>query len=91
MSSKQLIQEVAEKTGLSQTKVKEVLDAVGDTTTKLLCCSDKDVTLPGIGKLKTAARAARVGRNPATGGQVDIPARTVVKFTALKGLKDAVA
>jgi DNA-binding protein HU-beta len=47
-------------------------------------------TLPGIGKLVLVARKARIGRNPATGEQIQIPAKTVVKFRVAKAAKEAV-
>jgi DNA-binding protein HU-beta len=47
-------------------------------------------TMPGIGKLVLVARKARIGRNPATGEQIQIPAKTVVKFRVAKAAKEAV-
>ena len=47
-------------------------------------------TIPGIGKLVLVNRKARVGRNPKTGEQIQIPAKTVVKFRIAKAAKDAV-
>ncbi|HAL56691.1 MAG TPA: DNA-binding protein [Bacteroidetes bacterium] len=47
-------------------------------------------TLPGIGKLVLVQRKARIGRNPATGEQIQIPAKTVVKFRVAKAAKEAV-
>ena len=47
-------------------------------------------TIPGIGKLVLVKRNARLGRNPATGEQIQIPAKTVVKFRVAKACKDAV-
>jgi len=47
-------------------------------------------TIPGIGKLVLVDRKARIGRNPATGEQIQIPAKTVVKFRVAKACKDAV-
>ncbi len=47
-------------------------------------------TIPGIGKLVLVDRKARLGRNPATGAQIQIPAKTVVKFRVAKACKDAV-
>jgi DNA-binding protein HU-beta len=44
----------------------------------------------GLGKFKVQNRKARVGRNPLTGEPVNIPAKTVVKFTVAKSLKDLV-
>ncbi|MEA3210392.1 MAG: DNA-binding protein HU-beta [Chthoniobacter sp.] len=49
-----------------------------------------EFTLPGIGKLVKQKRKARVGRNPATGASIKIPAKTVVKFRIAKSAKEAV-
>lgn len=49
-----------------------------------------DVPLAGLGKFKVVKRKARVGRNPATGEAIQIPAKTVVKFTVAKALKDLI-
>jgi DNA-binding protein HU-beta len=49
-----------------------------------------EVPLTGLGKFKVVKRKARVGRNPATGEPIKIPAKTVVKFTVAKNLKDLV-
>ena len=49
-----------------------------------------EFTLPGIGKLKKVKRKARMGRNPATGESIKIPAKTVVKMTLQKACKDSV-
>jgi DNA-binding protein HU-beta len=47
-------------------------------------------TIPGLGKLVLVNRAARIGRNPATGEQIQIPAKRVVKFRVAKAAKDAI-
>ena len=47
-------------------------------------------TLPGLGKLELKNRAARIGRNPATGEAIQIPAKRVVKFRVAKAAKDAI-
>jgi DNA-binding protein HU-beta len=47
-------------------------------------------TVPGLGKLVLVKRKARIGRNPATGATIKIPAKTVVKFRVAKAAKDAV-
>jgi DNA-binding protein HU-beta len=47
-------------------------------------------TLPGIGKLVLVDRKARIGRNPATGEQIEIPAKTVVKFRVAKAAKEEI-
>ena len=50
----------------------------------------KGILLPGLGKLIKAKSKARMGRNPATGATIKIPARTKVKFRVAKAAKDAV-
>ena len=50
----------------------------------------KGIMLPGLGKLIKVKRAARTGRNPATGAPIKIPAKTVAKFRLAKAAKDAV-
>lgn len=67
----------------------EVVDLFFDTITKTLKKGD-DVAITGFGTFKVAKRAARMGVNPKTGAQIKIPAATVPKFKAGKGLKDAV-
>ena len=49
-----------------------------------------EVPLSGLGKFRVSKRQARTGRNPATGEAIQIPAKTVVKFTVAKALKDLV-
>jgi DNA-binding protein HU-beta len=51
--------------------------------------TDGEFVLPGFGKLVKVRREARMGRNPATGEQIQIPAKTVVKFRVAKQAKDA--
>jgi DNA-binding protein HU-beta len=83
----QIVAGVAEAAGISKTQVKCVLAALTDMAYK----GAKDgFTLPGIGKLVVVKRKARMGRNPATGQQIKIPARTVLKFRVAKAAKDAV-
>ncbi len=48
-----------------------------------------EIALPGLGKLEKKSRAARAGRNPATGETIQIPAKTVLKFRVTKAAKDA--
>ncbi len=52
--------------------------------------SNGEFTVPGLGKLVKKNRAARTGRNPATGAEIQIPAKTVVKFRVAKACKDAI-
>ncbi len=61
---------------------------------ELVCLAYKEaknsVTLPGLGKLVLVNRKARMGRNPATGEAIKIPAKKVVKFRIAKAAKDAI-
>lgn len=88
MTKAQLIAKLAEKTELPKAKIDEVLSLLAETAYKE---AKKAFTLPGIGKLVLVKRKARMGRNPATGEAVKIPAKTVVKFRIAKACKDAVA
>ncbi len=89
MTKSQILAKLAEKTGLAKKQVVEFLDA-------LVALAYKEVkgagefTLPGLGKLVKKHRAARMGRNPATGEQIQIKAKTVVKFRVGKAAKDAI-
>lgn len=85
----ELIDAVAQKTDMSKKDVAAVLEAILDTTTEEMRKGNK-VTLTGFGTFKTSKRAARQGRNPQTGETIQIAAATVPKFSAGKGLKDAV-
>lgn len=76
---------VAEKTGLEKDVAETVVDAVYETAAEVLVEEDK-VTLGNLGTLKKADRAARKGRNPSTGEEIDIPAKTVSKFKESKVL-----
>mgnify|MGYP001575499595 CR=1 FL=1 len=67
-----------------------VVDAVFETITQARC-QGEDVAITGFGAFKVRKRAAKVGVNPRTGEKVNIPAKTVPKFTAGKALKEAVA
>nr|WP_282568296.1 HU family DNA-binding protein [Bosea sp. UNC402CLCol] len=90
MTKSELIQAIADDTGKTKTDVATVLASLGRAVGGALQ-SGGDLTVPGIGKLSTAKRAARSARNPATGAMIDVPAKTVVKFKAVKDLADAVA
>lgn len=83
----EIINSLAETTGLSKAKVKEVLDA----HTALLVNELKEsgsVQLAGVGKLKLGERAERQGRNPSTGETITIKASKTVKFSGGKRFKD---
>lgn len=89
MTKSETLQALAEKLGKTRKEVSEMLDAV----VELAYAETKksgEFTLPGLGKLVKKQRAARMGRNPATGEQIQIKAKTVVKFRLAKAAKDAI-
>lgn len=89
MNKSQLLQMLAEKTGKSRKEVAEMLDLLVSTA-YAEAKKNGEFTIPGLGKLQKKDRAARMGRNPATGEQIQIPAKTVVKFRVSKAAKDAI-
>ena len=80
---------LADKTGLKKSEVKSVFDALTDLATTEVK-KNGEFTVPGFGKLKKTNRKAREGRNPATGAIIKIPAKTTVKFSVGKAMKDSV-
>jgi len=89
MNKQELIEAVAASTGASKSATGETVDAILDAVTRAVTEGDA-VQLIGFGTFSTGARAARVGRNPATGAEIQIPAAKTVKFTAGKAFKDVV-
>ncbi|WP_010297480.1 HU family DNA-binding protein [Candidatus Odyssella thessalonicensis] len=89
MNKTDLIKAAADQCGMSQNTVSQVFDAVLKTITDTLK-KKEEVNLPGFGKFKITERAARKGRNPQTGAEINIAASNSPVFTAGKGLKDAV-
>jgi DNA-binding protein HU-beta len=87
MNKEELVTAVADKTQLSKKASEEIVSAFVDTVTEALEKGDK-VTLVGFGTFQVKERAARTGRNPRTGGVLNIPAKRSPTFTAGKGLKD---
>jgi len=77
-----------ENYAISKDNMTAIVDGLGELVAEQLAFG-MDVTLPGVGKLTTKLRKARVGRNPQTGDPIDIPAQRAVKFSATKALKDA--
>lgn len=88
--TKQELIEAIKPVNASKAVVEQVIDALGKVAQEQLA-NGGEVSIPGIGKLTVAEKAARKGRNPATGEELDIPAKRVPKFVAAKALKDAVA
>lgn len=88
MNKADLINEVAQIVATKK-QAQEVVDTVFATITDALKKNDA-VQIAGFGSFKTAQREARTGRNPQTGAEIQIAARTVPKFVPGKALKDAV-
>lgn len=89
MNKKGLIKAVVEATGLSKKDVTTVVDTVFDKITEALVNGDK-VKLHGFGNFEVRERAARKGRNPQTGEEIEIPASKTPAFKPAQALKDAV-
>lgn len=89
MTKSQMLGELANKTGLTKKQVGEFMDALATLAYKEVKKVGEFV-LPGFGKFVKVKRAARMGRNPATGATIKIAAKTVVKFRVAKAAKEAV-
>ncbi len=89
MTKTQLYASLAEATGMSKKEVTNFMDQLTSVAYKEVKSSG-EFQIPGIGKLVKVDRKARMGRNPATGEEIKIPAKTVVKFRVAKAAKDAV-
>lgn len=89
MNKAELIDAVAEGADLSKAAATRALDAMVAAVTKALQNGDQ-VALIGFGTFVVRERSARTGRNPRTGGTIDIPAAKVPAFKPGKALKDAV-
>lgn len=87
MTKSALINHLAEKNDMTRKQVVEFIDTLQETAYKE---AKNGFTLPGIGKLVLVKRKARMGRNPATGESIKIPAKKVVKFRIAKAAKDAI-
>ncbi len=83
----QIIAQIAEDAGITKGQAKAALESLAAQAYKGAAAG---FTVPGIGKLVKVKRKARMGRNPATGESIKIPAKTVVKFRIAKAAKDAV-
>jgi DNA-binding protein HU-beta len=90
MSNKNdLIGVVADKAGLTKAQAGEAVDAVFEAVTASLK-KGEEVRLVGFGTFAVSKRKASIGRNPATGAEIKIPASNQAKFKPGKGLKDAI-
>ncbi|MCX4275409.1 MAG: HU family DNA-binding protein [Candidatus Gastranaerophilales bacterium] len=89
MNKEELVKEVSAQAKLSQKQTTEVIAALLDTVEKTVA-KGKKVTLVGFGTFESRKRAARVGRNPQTGKEIKIAAKTVPAFSAGKKFKELV-
>ena len=89
MSKQELVNYVAESTGLSKKDAEAALSSFVGGVKSALKKGDS-VTLVGFGTFSVSHRGARTGRNPQTGATLQIPARKVPVFKAGKGLKETV-
>lgn len=90
MNKNEMIKVVANKIdGATQKDIAVVVDTIFDTITDALYEGEK-VAITGFGSFEVVERAARIGRNPKDGSEIQIPASKAPKFKAGKALKDAV-
>ena len=89
MNKSELIDHIAESADLSKADAGRAVDALVDAI-KTALKNDDTVTLVGFGTFAVGERAARTGRNPQTGAEIEIKAAKVPKFKPGKGLKDAI-
>ena len=81
-----IMEELATATGLKKKEVAGVLEALTELAYAQALAG---FVIPGVGKLAVMQRKARMGRNPATGESIKIPAKKVLKFRIAKAAKDA--
>ena len=89
MTQTAIVRELAETTGVNNRVAKTFMESLAQLAVRETKKSGVFV-MPGIGRLVRAERKARVGRNPATGEAIKIPAKRVVKFRIAKSVKDAI-
>jgi DNA-binding protein HU-beta len=87
MTKSQVIAGVAEAVGITKKQAAAAVEALVSLAYKNAA---NGFTIPGLGKLIKIKRKARMGRNPATGEAIKIPAKTVLKFRVAKAAKDAI-
>ncbi len=87
LSKSQIAAAIADKSGTTKKQAAQILEIIAELAYKN---AKNSFTLPGIGKLVLVNRKARIGRNPATGASIQIPAKKVVKFRVAKAAKDAI-
>lgn len=86
MTKSELAEKIAQSTGLSGSQARQVVDTTIEAVSDELAAGG-EVSLAGFGKFSVSSRAARQGRNPATGETIHIAASKAAKFSAASALK----
>jgi DNA-binding protein HU-beta len=89
MTQTAIVKELAETTGVNNKVAKQFIESLTDLAIRETKKNGVFI-LPGIGRLVRVDRKARIGRNPATGEAIKIPAKKVVKFRLAKSVKEAI-
>ena len=89
MNKAELIDAIADRTGIAKSTVDEVIKGMTETVEAQVAKGDK-IAIPGFVSFQKVNRAARMGRNPRTGETINIPASATVKVTAGARLKGSV-
>ena len=90
MTKAEIVDEIAERTGLTKKDVADTVDEFLNAVCKALSAG-KHIEIRGFGTFKVKDRKSRVARNPRTGDPVNVPARKVPVFKVSKELKEMVA
>ena len=90
MTKSQMLDAMATATNMTKKDVNAFFEEL-NTLAYREVKNNGEFVLPGFGKMVKVNRKARMGRNPATGESIQIPAKTVVKFRLAKAAKEAVA
>ncbi len=87
MTQSAIVKELADTTDIATKTAKHFMTVFAEMAVRE---TKKNGVIPGIGRLVRVERKARIGRNPATGEAIKIPAKKVVKFRVAKAVKDAI-
>jgi DNA-binding protein HU-beta len=88
VNTSELVDRIAEEHGVSKDQTRKIIDSLVVAITSATAAGD-EVNLAGFGRFKAANRAARSGRNPATGETIEIPASRKLSFSPAKAVRDA--
>lgn len=87
LTKSQIAASLADSVGITKKQAVQTMEALVGLAYKN---AKNSFTIPGLGKLVLVNRKARMGRNPATGQEIKIPAKRVVKFRVAKAAKDSI-